>query len=261
MSWIAFDPGRTMTRSRWACLAAILAATLTSRAQPTLDVLTIRLPMSNVHLLKTETPVLIDAGGRHDAADLDAGLKAHGLTMKDIRLVVLTHGHSDHAGLAARLQKEGAAQVALGKGDVPMARAGHHGTLQPTSFTGRVLDWVAIDPAFPPFAPDIVVERELDLKPWGVDGKAMAMPGHTPGSLVVLLSGRRAIVGDMVLGGYLGGRVSPQVAGMHYFQADVVRNHSNIRQLLRPGVTTFYLGHGGPVSSDSVLQAWPDLIP
>ncbi|MEP6502970.1 MAG: MBL fold metallo-hydrolase [Betaproteobacteria bacterium] len=222
-----------------------------------LEVHTIRLSQSNAHLLKTATPVLIDTGTSKDMPALLEGLKAYGLRPEDIALVVLTHGHSDHAGLAAEFKRLGHAKIALGAGDLAMVRTGNHGTLAPQNVTARLLDRFVIDPRYQPFEPDIVITGELDLSPWGVHGKAVAMPGHTPGSLVVLLDGRRAVVGDIVLGGYLGGALMPHHAGQHYFQGDVARNEDNIARLLKLGVDTFYLGHGGPVSRDSVSVAFP----
>ena len=221
------------------------------------EVHTILLSMSNAHLLKTATPVLIDVGGSKDMPALVEGLKAYGLRPEDIALVVLMHGHADHVGLAAAFKRMGHAKIVLGEADVAMARAGNHGTLAPQNFTARLLNRFVIDPHFEPFEPDIVVTSELDLSAWGVPGKAVVMPGHTPGSLVVLLEGRRAVVGDIILGGYLGGALRPQHAGPHYFQADVPRNEDNIARLLRQGVETFYLGHGGPVARDSVVDGFP----
>jgi glyoxylase-like metal-dependent hydrolase (beta-lactamase superfamily II) len=43
---------------------------------------------------------------------------------------------------------------------------------------------------------DLVVREPLDLAPWGVAGRVVPMPGHTPGSLVVVLDDGRAFVGD-----------------------------------------------------------------
>ncbi len=221
------------------------------------EVHTIRLSMSNAHLLKTATPVLIDTGSSKDMPALVEGLKAYGLRPEDIALVVLTHGHADHAGLAAEFKRLGHAKIALGEGDLGMARTGNHGTLAPQNPTARLLDRFVIDPHYQPFEPDSIITSELDLSPWGVRGKAVVMPGHTPGSLVVLLDARRAIVGDIILGGYLGGALMPQHAGRHYFQADVPRNEDNIARLLRQGVETFYLGHGGPVTREPVVKAFP----
>jgi glyoxylase-like metal-dependent hydrolase (beta-lactamase superfamily II) len=221
------------------------------------EVLTLRLKMSNVHLIKGPKPILVDAGGPDDMPELVKSLAAHGLRVEDIALVVLTHGHSDHAGLAAEIQRLGHAKIALGAGDVPMAKQGDHGALSPTNFTGRILARFAIDPRFPPFEPDIVVTAEFDLAPWGVAGRAVAMPGHTPGSVVLLLDDARAFVGDVILGGYLGGALRPQKAGPHYFHAALAQNESNIQTLLHKGIKTFYLGHGGPVSRESVIEAFP----
>ncbi len=221
------------------------------------EIHTIRLSRSNVYLLKTATPVLIDTGSSTDMPGLVEGLKAYGLRPEDIALVVLTHGHSDHAGLAAAFKRLGHAKVALGQGDLPLARAGHDDTLVPQNFTARLLARFAIDPRYEPFEPDISITNELDLSSWGIPGKAIIMPGHTSGSLVVLLDHQRVIAGDIILGGYLGGALWPQHAGPHYFQADVQRNESNIARLLKQGVETFYLGHGGPVTRKSVIEAFP----
>jgi glyoxylase-like metal-dependent hydrolase (beta-lactamase superfamily II) len=96
----------------------------------------------------------------------------------------------------------------------------------------------------------------LDLRPWGIAGRAIQRPGHTPGSLVVLFEDGRAVVGDLMLGGYLGGAILPHRAGEHYFHADLARNLENIRWLLAQGAKEFYLGHGGPVDRAAVIEAF-----
>jgi glyoxylase-like metal-dependent hydrolase (beta-lactamase superfamily II) len=140
-----------------------------------------------------------------------------------------------------------------------MARAGKHDDLQPTNFTASVLKQFFINPHFEAFTPDLTVESELRLDRWGVAGRVFQMPGHTPGSLVVELDDGRTFVGDMVLGGYLGGAIRPTRAGEHYFHADRQRNLQNIRTLLQSTAREFHLGHGGPVSRESVLTAFGDL--
>lgn len=224
----------------------------------TVGVTTIKLSLSNVHLLRGARAVLVDAGGKGDLPALAEALEAQGLAWTDVAAVIVTHGHSDHAGLAAEIRRRSGATLVLGRGDVAMAAAGHNDDLQPTGFTARILMHFAIDPAYEAFAPDIVVDAELDLARFGIAGRVRQMPGHTPGSLVVELDDGRALVGDIMLGGFLGGAIWPTRAGEHYFHTDRARNRANVVALLSRPLHTFYLGHGGPVDRTSVL-AWLDI--
>ena len=257
-----------MSRRFLACLVVAGLGTLQPGAQaqaPAPQVHTIRLSLSNVHLIQAPAgrAVLIDAGGKDDIDALAAALHSHGVAWRDIGAVVVTHGHSDHAGLAAEIRRRSDAAIVLGRGDVAMAAAGHNDELKPTNFTARLLMRFAIDPVYEAFAADIVVDDKLDLARFGLSGRVRQVPGHTPGSLVVELADGRAFVGDMVLGGALGGTLWPTRAGEHYFHADRARNAGNIAELLRQRITRFYLGHGGPVSRESVVEAFgaPAAVP
>jgi glyoxylase-like metal-dependent hydrolase (beta-lactamase superfamily II) len=55
-----------------------------------------------------EGPVLVESGPGSTVPALQAGLKAHGLTVDDIHDVLLTHIHLDHAGAAGWLASHGA---------------------------------------------------------------------------------------------------------------------------------------------------------
>ncbi|MBI3775963.1 MAG: MBL fold metallo-hydrolase [Gammaproteobacteria bacterium] len=223
------------------------------------EIVQIKLSWSNAFLIKAQPPVLVDAGSPSDLPEIERVLAAHGVKLADIALVIPTHGHSDHAGAVAQLQRASSARVALGKGDVPMAKAGHNDDLKPTNFIARLLKRFAIDPNYEPFVPDIIIDGSLDLAPWGIQGKVLTLPGHTPGSVVVVLDDGRALVGDMILGGYFGGALFPQRAGQHYFHADVAANLENIKTLLKLRTKMFYLGHGGPVTREAVLEGF-DLV-
>ena len=238
-----------------------LAAVLTL-GQPVLaaelEVVPIKLGLSSVFLLKAARPVLVDAGAKNDMPALEAALAAQGVKVQDLAAVIVTHAHSDHAALAAEIKRRSGAILVLGEGDVGMAHDGHNDELKPTNLMARILKRFAIDPVYEPFTPDVQVQGELDLTRFGIAGRAVQMPGHTAGSLVVLLDDGRAFVGDMMLGGWMGGAVFASQAGEHYFHADLARNRANIAKLLHLPlhVKTFYLGHGGPVSRASVLTGF-----
>ena len=158
----------------------------------------IKLSLSNVHVVVGAHPMLVDTGTHGDLDDLDRGLVRLGIDWHDIKCAVVTHVHADHAGLARALQGRGILIIA-GRGDLSRAQRGDHGALHATGWKGVLLKPL-IPSDFLPFTPNVLVDDELDLRELcGVDGVAIAAPGHTAGSLVVLVGGGRiALVGDSV---------------------------------------------------------------
>jgi glyoxylase-like metal-dependent hydrolase (beta-lactamase superfamily II) len=69
----------------------------------------------NAWLLCGDPLTLIDTGPLEDAAlaALEAGLRREGLRVEDIELLLATHHHLDHVGLAATIQRRSGATVAV----------------------------------------------------------------------------------------------------------------------------------------------------
>jgi glyoxylase-like metal-dependent hydrolase (beta-lactamase superfamily II) len=69
----------------------------------------------NAWLLRGDPVALIDTGPRDDAAlsALEEGLRREGLRVEDIELLLATHHHLDHVGLAATIQRRSGATVAV----------------------------------------------------------------------------------------------------------------------------------------------------
>jgi len=100
----------------------------------------------NVYFIDGPTPVLIDSGffGDNCFSALARGLSACGRDVTDIGLVLLTHGHRDHSGLARKIREASGARVLLNRRDLPI--------LAPDSFSHyfvRVLDYY-LDMGVPP---------------------------------------------------------------------------------------------------------------
>jgi len=98
---------------------------------------------------------------------------------------------------------------------------------------------------------DLVInEAELSLESWGVPGKLIHTPGHTPGSLTLLLETGEAFVGDLGMNG-LPLRWSP---GLPVFAEDMDMVRDSWRNLLRQGAETIYPAHGEPFAADVIRQ-------
>ena len=69
----------------------------------------------NAWLLPGDPVTLIDTGPREDEAlaALEAGLRREDLRLEDVELVLATHHHLDHVGLAATIQRRSGATVAV----------------------------------------------------------------------------------------------------------------------------------------------------
>jgi glyoxylase-like metal-dependent hydrolase (beta-lactamase superfamily II) len=199
---------------------------------------------TNAFVVMGVRPILVDTGWGAETDVLLDELARISVAPRDLALIVLTHGHGDHAGGAARLHQLSGAPVLLQRGDVAMVQAGHNRPLRPTGWLGRRLRGFS-DKPFPPFTPDIVVDGEFDLRPYGVDGKILPAPGHTPGSSVVLLANGDAIVGDLVRGEL----VRTHTATRHFFHDDCPAAEAHVAALAQTGVRRFFVGHGGPLEA------------
>lgn len=113
---------------------------------------------------------------------------------------------------------------------------------------------------FPPIAPDLFVDETFDLSAFGVEGRLLPTRGHTAGSISVLLPDGAAIVGDVMMGGYMGGNLLGTRPNYRYFADDLKAVHGSIQNLLDAGVKTFYVGHGGPLQRDDVARRFAKII-
>src|SRR3954465_16042409 len=63
------------------------------------EIVQIKLKFTNGYLIKSKRPLLIDPGAPWDFGRLSYALKENGVKPEELALVILTHGHADHAGL------------------------------------------------------------------------------------------------------------------------------------------------------------------
>jgi hydroxyacylglutathione hydrolase len=210
---------------------------------------TIRLRLSNVHIAIDTRAIVFDAGCEGEGDKILRACASQGVQPHNIGAIVLTHGHGDHAGAARELREATGAPVIVHSGDLAMVRSGKNETLVPTSFEARLIKLFA-NVSYTGFEPDHVVTDDLDLDRFGVRATMRSLPGHTDGSTVTTLSNGDAIVGDLIRGGYMGGVVAPRVPKWHYFAPDRAAVASALRSLLgHPGLGSLYVGHGGPVKA------------
>jgi glyoxylase-like metal-dependent hydrolase (beta-lactamase superfamily II) len=197
---------------------------------------------SNVFLVLTPQPVLIDAGSRPAWDQLVGGLAAVGVKISEVRWVLATHGHWDHVDNMARLHREN-----------PAAKFGiHAGDAQFVINNDRVFS--CAEPLYHgvPSEPLHVDRILLDgdrLKVGRVVFRVVHTPGHTPGSVtyVAEMEGQKiGFCGDSVTGYY-----------SMTNRSNVIDWEQSMRRLLAEDLDLLFTGHDKrPVEGRDQIRAY-----
>lgn len=232
--------------------------------------------------LATSGVLLVDAGWEPDGdveawGSLEAQAAGLEFSARDVRVVVVTHEHIDHAGLAARWARQGArivagrvgmAALAAGLEGLRAQRQARAGELAkqgaPAEVMAGLLGTRTAQQRWEPCPLDAIDEAE-DCGPWALaDGRSLrlvAAPGHTPGNLVAVIEGPDRL--DLCSGDTLLPMTIP-TPGLHFpgaLEGDTTRWPSlpaflrSVAALRALPVTRILPGHGEVVDEPSRLLA------
>ncbi|MFP5394096.1 MAG: MBL fold metallo-hydrolase, partial [Gammaproteobacteria bacterium] len=93
----------------------------------------------NAHLVRGDQGcILVDTGLPGSERKIGRVLKKIGMDFRDIRLIVVTHAHVDHAGSAARIRWLSGAPILAHVGDAPYYARTAAMSFCPTGWFGRL---------------------------------------------------------------------------------------------------------------------------
>jgi glyoxylase-like metal-dependent hydrolase (beta-lactamase superfamily II) len=210
---------------------------------------------SSAYVLTGPRPILIDTGTPGQGPHLVAELRRLGFDPRALSLIVLTHAHWDHLGSADEVRRLTGAPIALHPADQHHLRAGR-ATLQPQTFIGRLASPFFSSRTFTPFTTDVDLAEGFDLEPFGVPGTVIATPGHTPGSVSILLASGEAMVGDVIRGSFL----APDRPAPHFFAESPADIRASLRKLDQLGPARVFTGHGHPFSGRALRRHVGEMI-
>jgi glyoxylase-like metal-dependent hydrolase (beta-lactamase superfamily II) len=141
--------------------------------------------------------VLVDAGGRGSLRLIEAGLEKMGVRPDQVRLVVLTHNHPDHAGGLGEIVRATGARVAVHRDD---GRAVSGEGPPESPFRNPLISRVAQPVLSRLTSRPVGVDYNLvggERLPYTEDFEVLHTPGHTAGSICLYSRKcRLVIVGD-----------------------------------------------------------------
>ncbi len=180
-------------------------------------------------------------------------LRSKGIALDRISLILITHGHTDHFGNALYLRRKTGACVAIHELDAEGPRKGRNVPLYTQVPFQKVLAMFARRLRTRPFEPDVLLRgEEGDLLEYGVEARWVRTPGHSEGSISILLPDGVAIVGDLVVGRF--GSGSRPASPMWVRDRETLRE--SIRKLLENEPRTILSGHGGPFDVEDVRRVF-----
>jgi glyoxylase-like metal-dependent hydrolase (beta-lactamase superfamily II) len=193
---------------------------------------------------------VVDTGFPGNWGLLRAGLARLSRTLADVEVILLTHAHQDHVGLAERLRRESGAPVRIHEADLPYLLAGKRlpgkaagGLSRP--LLGYLMYAVRMGGfRMPPVAEAVTFE---DGEILDVPGRPRVVhtPGHTDGHCSLHLAERGVLLaGDAIVTmSPTTGRRGPQLSP---FCADLERARASLDRLERLPARLVLPGHGEP---------------
>lgn len=195
--------------------------------------------------------VLIDTGFSTRRADIEKALESAGCTPGTLKLIIITHGDSDHAGNGAYLRATYGTRIAMHRGEVDAVESGNPVLNKHIrrNFTGilvsMLLRFFTLKQS-DRFQPDVYLEDGDDLHEYGFDAHVLHLPGHSNGSIGVLTESFELFCGDLLRNW---GKPAP---GFGMF--DAVGFQASIAKLKNLPITTVYPGHGKPFPMELFMK-------
>jgi len=196
---------------------------------------------SNVFFLTNGNKnVLIDTSVSRNWTMLQQQLDKSGINTLDY--LILTHAHFDHAANANRLKEKFNCKVYIQSQEERYLEKGENIIPEGTNFMTRLLVNLIGKRFFQkvryePCKPDVVVNSAYPLEELGFNAYLMHTPGHTSGSMSLIIDNEIAIVGDTMFGVFKGSVFPP-------YAQDKDTMVKSWGKLLETGCSEFLPSHG-----------------
>ncbi len=209
----------------------------------------------NAYLIKgSDDFFLVDTGLSKMWPELEKILIDARCLPDKLKLVILTHGDSDHTGNCKILQEKYKVKIAMHPDDRAIVESGFSGKRKVKSpimrimfSVFRLLRLLKFVGAANKFKADMYLQDGQDLKEYGFAASIIHVPGHTRGSIAVLTE-----TGDLFIGDTMVNRKKPEPAHIIENEEELKRS---LVKLAKYDIIRVYPGHGHPFLMTSLGTA------
>jgi len=213
----------------------------------------ISLGVARCYVIQDKGVIMMDVGAPKKIKYFLKSIERLGIKPNDIKLIIPTHGHWDHIGSAKDIKEITGARIAMHHREKEWLEKAQKHIPPAVNLWGHIisktLGFLLPLIHFPAAKVDIILEDEdFSLTGFGIPGKIIYTPGHSPGSVSVLLDTGDAFVGDLAMSSFPL-RLSP---GLPIFAEDIQEVKDSLKLLLDKGATTIYPAHGKSFSAELI---------
>lgn len=205
--------------------------------------------------------LLIDAGWSGKGEAFKKELSLLGIEPEQIKYILLTHHHHDHAAIVQELKTLTNAKLIVHERQIPYIEAGmtNNKSIKQYNWVLWLIDKLTkpfINYEYPPISidnSDIIIDTDTDdntLRSIGICGKIISTPGHSRDSISVLLDNETAYVGDLVMN--MGNMRLIGKAPFPIEAEDFEQVKLSMKKLIDLGGVRFYPSHGKMIDKEMI---------
>jgi len=216
-------------------------------------IIPVKLKITNCYLIRGSNGfVMVDAGPPGSAGIFLKKLQKHSLDPKEITFIFVSHGHWDHWGSLQEIEEISRARSGINHREKEWVENGMvelPGGIGAWGKTVRTLMQIMrplINKQLKGTSIGMALsDDEFSLEEFGIKGRLLHTPGHTDGSMSLLLDSGEAFVGDLAMSG------PPRLSGPGPFVLgkDINTMKRSWQFLLDAGATKIYPSHGKPFNA------------
>jgi glyoxylase-like metal-dependent hydrolase (beta-lactamase superfamily II) len=213
----------------------------------------ISLGFGQCYLIQGDGLIAVDAGAPGKGKKLLEWIDGAGIDRRELQLIILSHGHWDHIGSAREIQEATGARIVMHEEDAQWLEESSTPLSPGITSYGRMFN--GIMELFMPLvhvpAAEVNIKlgnEDFPLYDYGIPGKVVHTPGHTAGSVSILLDSGEVFVGDLLVN-KLPLSLKPRLSIF-------AQSENSLRKsweiLLEKGAQMIYPAHGKPFPASAI---------